>query len=331
VSQGHSRLLHEDEIATLFDEMAEEYDEITDLWYSWLFCRLHYFLVVDLVCSGIAPGGKCLDVGCGTGFQSILLNPCGHDVVGIDVAAALLEKAKHKNAERFLTKDFFKAPFPFVPKYSRRIRDLAQRYRGSSPPGKSEFRFGSATKLPFPNDSFDVINCSGSTLSFIEDYSAAIQEMARVLKRGGVLFLEVENKYNADLLWPVLDAKFLRGRLGYEQANEDVTRNLFSGRLENVKIDYPFSRKDGEINMPIWLFSSSKLLAQLSATGIAINRLHGIHAVTNLLPSVTLDESTPSPRLMRLFNILAFVEEIVSSWPIIRRLGCSLVIAGTKR
>jgi hypothetical protein len=142
--------------------------------------------------------------------------------------------------------------------------------------------------------------------------------MARVLKRGGVLFLEVENKYNADLLWPVLDAKFLRGRLGYEQPSEDVTRNLFSGRLKNVKVDYPFSRKDGEINMPIWLFSSSKLL-------------HGIHAVTNLLPSVILDESTPNRRLMGLFNSLAFVEEVVSSWPIIRRLGCSLVIAGTRR
>jgi hypothetical protein len=66
-------------------------------------------------------------------------------------------------------------------------------------------------------------------------------------------------------------------------------------------------------------------------TGIEIKRMHSIHSATNLLPSVTLDNATPSRLLMRLFGILAFVEESVSSWPIVRRLGCSLVIAGNKR
>ena len=83
MSEHNSQLLNENEIATLFDEMAKEYDEITDLWYSWLFCRLHYFLVADLASLEVQPGNKCLDFGCGTGFQSTLLNLCGHDVVGI--------------------------------------------------------------------------------------------------------------------------------------------------------------------------------------------------------------------------------------------------------
>lgn len=97
-----------------------------------------------------------------------------------------------------------------------------------------------------------------------------------------------------------------------------------------MKINYPFSGKEGKINMPIWLFSSAKLLAEVSTTGIVVNRLHSIHSVTNLLPSVALDQATPGPGLMRLFGILASGEEAVSSWPIIRRLGCSLVITGTR-
>ena len=130
-----------------------------------------------------------------------------------------------------------------------------------------------------------MVNCCGSTLNFIEDYSAALCEMARVLKRGGLLLLEVENKNNADLLWAVLDGKFLSGRLGYGLPNGHVTRDLFSGRLQDLKIDYSFSGKGGDFNMPIWLFSPAKLLAQLRATGIRICRLHGLHSVTNLLPS----------------------------------------------
>jgi len=315
----------------LFDGMADEYDDVTDLWYSWLFCRLHYFLVFGLIRSGLGPGARCLDVGCGTGFQSVLLNLCGHDVIGIDLAAALLAKATNKKAEAYLSRDFFNAPFPFVPRYSKKIRSLALQYRCTSKLGKSEFKVASATAIPFPDSSFDLVNCCGSTLSFIEDYDKAIREMARTLKPGGILFIEVENKYNVDLVWPVLDAKFFGGRLGYDQPLETVKANLFSRRLENVKIEYPFSGKQGEIDMPIWLFSAPRLLRDIQKTGFQVKSIHSVHSVTNLIPSVSLDKAVPSQKSMRLFGMLSAIEEIVASWPVFRRLGCSLILTAIKK
>lgn len=47
-----------------------------------------------------------LDVGCGTGFLSLLLAELGHRVTGIDVAAAMLAMARRKAAAHNLTVDF---------------------------------------------------------------------------------------------------------------------------------------------------------------------------------------------------------------------------------
>jgi ubiquinone/menaquinone biosynthesis C-methylase UbiE len=310
--------------------MAEEYDEITDLWYSWLFCRLHYYLVADLARSAVRSGATCLDVGCGTGFQSILLNICGNNVAGIDLAAGLLEKARRKDPESFLSKGLFDGPFSFISEYSSRILETAMQYRGTSPIGQSTYTVASATCVPFPNDTFDVVNCCGSTLSFVESYRIALSEMVRVLKPGGMLFLEVENKYCLDLLWTAIDAVMFRGRLGYDQHSEAALRNLWSGRREHVKIDYPFSTKTGDVTMPIWLFSSRTLLTEIASLGVRIKRTQGIHSVTNIVPSVLLDSPAPSEFTKSVFSLLSAVEEQVASWAVIRRLGCSLVLSGTK-
>ena len=47
-----------------------------------------------------------LDVGCGTGFLSLLLAELGHRVTGIDIAAAMLATARSKAATRSLSVDF---------------------------------------------------------------------------------------------------------------------------------------------------------------------------------------------------------------------------------
>ena len=51
-------------------ENYTEYDDIVSLWYSWLYCRLHFLITKEII-NAYNPR-LTFDVGCGTGFQSFL-------------------------------------------------------------------------------------------------------------------------------------------------------------------------------------------------------------------------------------------------------------------
>src|SRR5215813_14212099 len=53
--------------------------------------------ILDLVLAGRGPG-EALDVGSGTGFLSFELAERGHQVVGVDFAAAMIDEARRKAA-----------------------------------------------------------------------------------------------------------------------------------------------------------------------------------------------------------------------------------------
>ena len=100
------------------------------------------------------------DIGCGGGTQSILWAELGHKVHGLDVNQPLLELARRRAAETRLP--------------------LA-------------FELGSATQLPWPNDSMDVCLLL-ELLEHVVDWQACLSESVRVLRPGGILFLTTSNK-----------------------------------------------------------------------------------------------------------------------------------------
>lgn len=68
---------------------------------------------------GIEPG-KALEVGCGTGTNSIWLARQGFDVTGLDLSTVAIERAEAKAGEagvscRFVVADFLVDPIPGVP------------------------------------------------------------------------------------------------------------------------------------------------------------------------------------------------------------------------
>ena len=322
--------LIESEIASLFDEMSDEYDQITDLWYSWLFSNLHFRISKDLLSTDPGTGGKCLDIGCGTGFQAILFGLAGIQTQGIDISPALLEVARKKAAASYLQKPFFPAPYPFVKDLHAKTIDNINAFRQGRAVQVPEYRIASAIDLPFHDGAFRYVNCIGSVLSFLGDYRAGLSEMARVLEPEGYFFLEFENKYNPDLIWALLDSA-IGGKIGYDQSFKESCRNLFSRPSRHLQIEFPFSKQEETIYMPIWIFNTGRIIREMREYNLEVLDIRSLHSVTNFIPSVLLDTPSPSKRLVSVFKALSKVEKILSPIYPFSRLGCSTYIFGRKR
>ncbi|MDI6916983.1 MAG: methyltransferase domain-containing protein [Thermoplasmatales archaeon] len=314
------------EVAEIFNKMANEYDDIHDLWYAWLFSRLHFIIAREVICRYNPQ--TVLDVGCGTGFQSFLHSAVGARVVGVDIAEDLIEIAKKKSSSFNLNKEkvLFPVYFDFVDKYNRLIFSLLRERNVGEKYIPPSFQVADARSLPFPNESFDHVNCAGSTLSFIDDHHLALSEIERVLRPSGTFLLEVESRWNIDLLWTVIDA-VLRNRLGYGTSLREAMSAIFMPPTEYISVDYPFGNPENPINMKIKLFTVKGLKREFSEFRLKVLKKWTIHSITNLIPSTYLDMTNPPTWLRNLFSFLAKIEErIPISLP-----GCSIVFLAQKK
>jgi len=313
------------EVARIFDEMRGDYDEIRDLWYAWLFSRLHGFLADFIAREWEGRPRDVLDAGCGTGFQSFLYSWCGCQVTGCDVSGELVAAATGKAGSVRPFEPLFPEAYRFVARYNRRIAAKLRATFGSHTPRTPVFAVGDVTRLGFSSASFDHINCCGSVLSLVEDHRLAIAELARVLRPGGTFLIEVEAKFNCDLVWAVVDA-MIGGRLGYHGSWKEALEPFQSPVNQPVRVDYPFGETDAPVWMPITLFTRAALERELSAHGLRATAWRSIHSFTNLIPSTLLDTAPPGTALRALFLALATVEE----WCPIQPPGASLLVWGRK-
>ena len=112
--------------------------------------------------------GLILDIGCGTGEQSVFLAENGYGVLGIDISKEMLKIAKE------------------------RIKDANFKERIS-------FVMASAEFLPFRDKSFEGIISIFGVFNHIPKVDHAFQETSRVLKTGGRGIFTVVNRWN--LTW----------------------------------------------------------------------------------------------------------------------------------
>jgi SAM-dependent methyltransferase len=322
-------------VAAAHDRMAAEYDRLDDLWYPSLFARLHEFIAAHLPNDGPALR-TAIDAGCGTGFQSFLLARAGYRVTAFDVAGELLAVAQAKSAAHAMLPLAAPALFStarqprWLAAHHRRLAAQLERARAQRVPVPPELVRADVAAFDFGREPADAIVCCGSVLSFVDAYAPVIARMAAALRPGGVLFLEVEQKRNPDLLWPLAD-RLLGGALGYEQDWGQILRNLRSRRGESVRIDYPFPLHDGAtMTLPIWLFSVSELEEIFASCGLAVVARTGIHHVANLIPSTLLHRALPGRVLSALFDPLRRLDRALGrAWPF-WRLGCSVAYCLTR-
>ena len=151
-------------VQSMFDEVSEYYDLMNNLMSFGSHHILRFLAIKEL---NIKPRSNVLDTCCGTGdFVRVIkkLAPRAK-VLGLDFSAGMVKLAKKKNP-------------------------------------KGTFMVGNCTDLPFGDSEFDYVT-NGFGLRNIEDSEKALDEINRVLKKGGK-FLHMDFGYH-NIFWSVLD------------------------------------------------------------------------------------------------------------------------------
>lgn len=155
-------------------------------------------------------GARVLDVACGTGFSILELAARGYRTSGVDVDPALCQL-------------------------------VAAAARSFDIPASASA--GDACRLPYADSSFDVV-MSRSFFEHVYDRDLALGEQLRVLRPGGLLFLNDGNLQNPRLLFDLLVSYPLRtrgrhGGLVWLLTKRRVWKDLYGylplGRDEDVK------------------------------------------------------------------------------------------------
>jgi SAM-dependent methyltransferase len=167
----------------------------------------------------VLSGGKALDLGCGSGFQSIALAEIGFKVLGIDLCSALLDELRGQSARRHV--------------------DVLQ---GDMLDAKIY-----ADKGPF-----EVTVCMGDTLTHLqtlEDVSVLFKNVHESLESGGKLVLTFRD-LTAELrgverIIPVKsdDDKLMATFLEYENKYVNVHDMIFVRRSSGWKLEKSVYRK----------------------------------------------------------------------------------------
>lgn len=118
------------------------------------------------VLSKLKSGANILDLGCGSGRFAIGAAQMGFNVIGIDITPQAIEAAKQRAKQLNLVSVSFLS------------EDM--------------------TNLPFKDKAFDYVFCPRFSINAIATFSQrkrAIEEMLRVVKNGGIVFVESFNRF----------------------------------------------------------------------------------------------------------------------------------------
>jgi len=154
------------------EHSAEYFGDTRDHWWNGDFLELMARRW------GFAAVRDVLDVGCGVGHWGQLLAsvlPASARLTGVDLEPKWVERAAARAS----------------------ARGLGERYT---------YRLGEAGRLPFADDSFDLVTCQ-TVLIHVQDPAAAIAEMRRVTRPGGLLAVAEPNNVAESLVMDSVSAE----------------------------------------------------------------------------------------------------------------------------
>jgi SAM-dependent methyltransferase len=162
-------------------------------------------LTVDYDTLGLRAGDLLLDLGCGFGRHAYEGFRRGAGVVACDLA------------------------LPELGEVRKLFRAMAE--AGEAPPtGMADCVVGDATRLPYPDATFDRIIAS-EVMEHIPDDTGALDELARVLKPGGTLAVTVPAWFAETVCWTLSDEYYApKAEGGHVRIyTESRMRSLMSG------------------------------------------------------------------------------------------------------
>ncbi|MCX9085770.1 MAG: class I SAM-dependent methyltransferase [Candidatus Methanoperedens sp.] len=150
-------------ILKYYEDLAGDYDQ------RFNNLRLNYMRSVEkMVILGSLKPGMILDIGCGTGEQSLFLAKKGYQVVGVDISREMLLKAKKSAKEGNIKENL-------------------------------SLVLACAEALPFRDRSFEGLISIFGVFNHIPHVHNAFQETFRVLKSDATAIFTVVNRWN--LTW----------------------------------------------------------------------------------------------------------------------------------
>jgi len=211
---------------------------------------------VDCLLDALEPRSRVLDLACATGRHAVALALRGFDIVGVDISERHLEQARDRAAAAGATLSFV----------ADDMRDLRA----------------------FDDASFDAVVSVYSSFGFLpdDDNRRALAQVGRVLRPGGVLFIDVLNRdWVLRSLAPSCFAEQAADFVirDYEQRDDGVV--LHEDRFDPVtsRLSWRITHLDREGNSSVApprdarLFSLHEVHDMLAAHGLTIRRTLGAY------------------------------------------------------
>ncbi len=216
------------DIVKYYEGIAQDYD------HRFNNPRLGYMRSVEkrFLLDSLKPG-IILDIGCGTGEQSLFLAEKGYQVLGMDISQEM-------------------------------IRIAGDRIKEAGLKDKVSLIIASAEALPFRDKSVNGLISIFGVFSHVPRASQALQEIHRVLKKGSRAVITVVNRWN--LTWWV--KTLLRGRVKWLiyalRSKEYIVDGLWTyyfskGELKKMLRKIGFKVRIGSILLLIYPYNRSRL------------------------------------------------------------------------
>jgi ubiquinone/menaquinone biosynthesis C-methylase UbiE len=147
-------------------------------------------------------GKRCLDAGCGGGRYAIAMATLGAaEVIGCDISSEGLKDARSRAADM----------------------------------SNITFEEASVIDLPYPDESFDFVCCSG-VLHHTADPEKGLQELARVLRPSGKIFLLLYG--TGGLRWPtIMEIRPIAQSIGYALIDEALKLSDLPSNKQRTFLD----------------------------------------------------------------------------------------------